>query len=282
MDDLPHRAAGLRVQGLSARQIGERPGVPQRTVARWIQGLPVPEWTKRPNAKDGLRSRATALRTAGWSVPDIAAEVGVARSTAWLWVRDQPLDPAGPRAVAGAERRREAVRAFWAPRNEATDARRQEVQAAAAQRVGELSEAELLRVGALISWCEGTKAKPWSQRTEKVGFINSDPGLVRVFLRFLEAAKVPAANIRYRLSIHESAEVEDAVRWWAEFVGVTPEEFQKTTLKRHNPSTVRHNTEESYRGCLVVSVLKSRELYWMIEGIVLATVGGPGGKPVAS
>jgi transcriptional regulator with XRE-family HTH domain len=147
-------AAALRARGFSARQIAERIGVPQRAVARWIHGLPIPEWTKRPNAKDDLRSRAAALRADGWSVPDIARELGVARSTAWLWVREMPLDPSAERAVAGAQRRREAVRAFWAPRNEATDARRREVQAAAAERVGALSEAELLRVGALIYWCE--------------------------------------------------------------------------------------------------------------------------------
>jgi transposase len=274
VNDPRARAAALRAQGLSARQIAERIGAPQRTVARWIQRLPVPGWTKRPNAKDELRSRAAALRADGWSVPDIARELGVARSTAWLWVREQPLDRSGERAVAGAGRRREAVRAFWAPRNEATDARRREAQARAAGRVGEMSEAELLRVGALIYWCEGTKAKPWSRQAEKVCFINSDPGLVRLFLRFLAAAGVPQRNIRFRLSIHESADVERAVRWWAEFVGVTPDTFQKTTLKRHNPSTVRYNTAETYRGCLIVSVLRSRELYWLIEGIVLAT-GGP-------
>jgi len=49
-------AAAVRlrvVDGLSTRQIGERLGVPPRTVARWLHGLPVPAWTKRPNAKDG-------------------------------------------------------------------------------------------------------------------------------------------------------------------------------------------------------------------------------------
>jgi transcriptional regulator with XRE-family HTH domain len=122
------RALELRiVEGLSARRIGERLGVPQRTVARWLHGVPVPAWTKRPNGKDGLRERALALRVAGWSVPDLARELGVARSTAWLWVRDLPLDVDGERAVAGAERRRQAVREFWAGRNEATDAERQEI-----------------------------------------------------------------------------------------------------------------------------------------------------------
>jgi hypothetical protein len=76
--------------------------------------------------------------------------------------------------------------------------------------------------------------------------------------------------------------VAAAVSWWARFVGVGPERFQRSTIKRHAPATVRHNTGEGYRGCLVVSVVKGRGLYWLIEGIVLATVRGCGGIGVAS
>jgi transcriptional regulator with XRE-family HTH domain len=235
-------------------------------------------WRTRPrldqtaDAKDDLRERALALRAAGWSVPDLARELGVARSTAWLWVRGQPLDVGSERALAGAERRRRAVIEFWAGRNEATDAERQEVQAQAAARVGEMGDAELLRAGALIYWCEGTKAKPWASKSEQVQFTNSDPGLIALFVRFLAAAGVPLENRRFRLAIHESADVDAALRWWADFVGVEPESFMKTTLKRHNPTTNRHNTAETYRGCLVVSVVKCRRLYWLIEGIVMAAI----------
>jgi transcriptional regulator with XRE-family HTH domain len=278
MTDLRAQARRLRtLDGLSARQIGERIGVPARTVARWLQGLPVPEWTKRPNAKDDLREGARRLRAAGWSVPDLARELGVARSTAWLWVRDQPLEPSAERVVAGAERRRQAVREFWAGRNEATDAERQEAQAEAAERVGVMGDAELLRAGALIYWCEGAKAKPWSGAAERVAFINSDPGLIALFLAFLRAAGVSPERLRFRLSIHETADVAAAVQWWADFVGAEARSFQKTTLKRHKPSTVRHNTGEGYRGCLIVTVMKSRRLYWQIEGVVMATINGSTG-----
>lgn len=275
--DPRERAVRLRtVDGLSTRQIGERLAVPPRTVARWLAGVPVPEWTKRPNAKDDLRDRARRLRSSGWSVPDIARELGVARSTAWLWVRDQPLDPAADGVLAGADRRRAAVREYWAGRNLATDAARQETQAEAAALVGEMSDAELLRAGALIYWCEGSKARPWSRKSEQVQFTNSDPGLIALFIRFLAAAEVPPENRRFRLAIHETADVDAALNWWADFVGVEPSKFQKTTLKRHNPTTNRHNTAETYRGCLVVSVVKCRRLYWLIEGIVLSTFGDSG------
>ena len=64
----------------------------------WLRGIPPPEWTRRPNAKDDLRARAVELRGQGWSVNDIALELGVARSTAWQWVKHLPLDLDSDRA----------------------------------------------------------------------------------------------------------------------------------------------------------------------------------------
>jgi hypothetical protein len=49
---------------------------------------------------------------------------------------------------------------------------------------------------------------------------------------------------------------------------IPPEALAKPTLKRHNPTTVRHNTGEDYHGCLVIQVPKGRRLYWRIEGIM--------------
>jgi hypothetical protein len=119
----------------------------------------------------------------------------------------------------------------------------------------------------------GTKAKPWMPNSCRITFINSDPGLVLVFLRFLELMGEDRRRLSYRIHIHVSADVEGAGRWWADLVGVPFEQFARPTLKTHNPSTVRHNVGDSYRGCLIVRVPRSRELYWRIEGLVGGITG---------
>ncbi|MGA8113906.1 MAG: hypothetical protein WCA46_09610 [Actinocatenispora sp.] len=83
---------------------------------------------------------------------------------------------------------------------------------------------------------------------------------------------VAAERIQFRVVIHESADVTAAVEWWAEHVGAPATSFLRPTLKRHTPRTVRRNVGDGYRGCLVVDVKQSRELYWVIEGIVAGTV----------
>ncbi|GIJ08877.1 hypothetical protein ACFFMR_01030 [Micromonospora andamanensis] len=72
----------------------------------------------------------------------------------------------------------------------------------------------------------------------------------------------------YRVSIHETADPDAAAEWWAAELGLPRERFRRATLKKHNPTTVRRNTTDEYRGCLVINVPRSRELYWRIEGMI--------------
>jgi len=97
-------------------------------------------------------------------------------------------------------------------------------------------------------------------------FMNSDPGLIMFFLRFLDAAGVGRDRLIYRVQIHESADVAAAEQAWLALTGAAPDQFRKTTLKRHNPKTVRKNVGADYRGCLRVDVRQSSGLYYRIEG----------------
>jgi hypothetical protein len=217
--------------------------------------------------KKDLHLRALDLRRDGCSVPDIARRLGVAKSTAYLWTRHLPLDPTPEAAERRRHRHMEHMRETrWEPHRRARDAERAAMNETEAARVGTLSDREVLLLGSAIYWCEGQKAKPWEPNRCRVVFVNSDPVLITLFLRFVELLGVDRSTLKYRISIHESADVEAAGRWWAEITGVPMSSFCRPTLKTHNPSTVRHNVGEPYRGCLVVEVLKSRCLYWRIEG----------------
>jgi hypothetical protein len=60
--------------------------------------------------------------------------------------------------------------------------------------------------------------------------------------------------------------VTGAEEYWADLVGADRSQFNKTTLKKHNPRTARKNIGASYRGCLAIKVLKGADLYRRIEG----------------
>jgi len=58
-----------------------------------LRGVPPPDWTRRPNAKDDRHAQARELRTKGLSYNEIAARLGVSKSSVSLWVRDLPRHP---------------------------------------------------------------------------------------------------------------------------------------------------------------------------------------------
>jgi hypothetical protein len=119
--------------------------------------------------------------------------------------------------------------------------------------------------GVALYWAEGTKDKPW-RRNGRVQFINSDAGVLDLFLAWLDLVGVAEHDRTYRLNIHETADVGANERWWAERLQIPLESFARVTLKKHNPRTVRHNLGEDYHGCLVVCIARSGWLYYAIEG----------------
>lgn len=95
--------------------------------------------------------------------------------------------------------------------------------------------------------------------------MNSDPRMIKLFLAWLDLLGIHKARTVFRVQIHESADLETALRFWSDVVGVGTSEF-RVTLERHNPVTRRKNVGDSYRGCLIVYVTRSTELGRQIAG----------------
>jgi hypothetical protein len=165
------------------------------------------------------------------------------------------------------ERSAARVRDYWAAERPVREAGR----ATAAAEIGQLTEREVIIAGAITYWCEGAKSKP-HRRDDRVSFINSDPGLVRFFLRFLEVAGVERELLIFRVYVHENADVASAQRFWLDVTQARPAQFRSPTLKRHNPATVRKNTGSDYHGCLRIDVRRSASLYLKVEGWAAAAM----------
>lgn len=255
----------LRLAGRSRSQISDALGLGSggNTLSRWLRDVPAPEWTRRPNAKDDLREHAVAMRREGRSYREIGQVVGVSKSTLSLWLRNVPLTEEQQRALdlrcpPAASKRARAIRASAAQR-------RARVHEEARAQVCELSESELFVAGVVAYWAEGSKNKPW-RTGARVQFLNSDPAMIRLFLRWLALVGVDGERLQFRVSIHESADIARAERFWSRVVGVEPSTFDRTNLKKHNPLTVRKNIGEGDVGCLCVSVRRSAELNLRIAG----------------
>lgn len=254
------RVRTLRAKGLTGPQIRDRlPGVSQWAVncainrdAQALQAHP----GLRSRAKDADRERARILRLEGKTYKQIRAEIRVSNSTLSLWLRDLPY-PEPDRAAHAAH--------MNLVRSQRNTERRVKDKAEAQAEIGRLADRELFVLGVGLYWAEGSKDKPYSRR-ESVAFINSDPNVIRLFLAWLDILGVAQDLRGFRLSIHESADVGAAEEFWRSVIGTPDVEFSRATLKRHNPKTVRKRVGDDYRGCLIVTVRRSSELYRRIEG----------------
>ena len=210
---LREEAIALRLAGKSVREIRDTLGpVGKRTLSAALKGTPPAEWTHRPNAKDDLRDRPASCAPRACPTTRSSPSWASSKSSVSLWVRDIPCPERF--AYVHNERRLEGLRKY----NEARTARQAAETEAAAAEIGELTDREILIAGAIAYWCEGTKNKPYRQ-ANRVVFMNSDPGLIRFFLRFLEAAGVNRDDLILRVYIHENADAEAAQRFWVEVTG---------------------------------------------------------------
>jgi transposase len=273
MAALRERIVQFRREGKSRRQIKEILGpMSNSTLDDALRGEPPPEWTRRARAKDDLRERARELRAQGLDYEEIAGALRVSKSSVSLWVRDLPR-PARLSYEECRKRAAEGAHRYWAAERPVRAAARAATCEAAAGQIGTLTDREVLVAGAIAYWCEGGKTKPYS-RSDRVIFTNSDPALIRFFLRFLDVTGTPRSDLRFRVSIHEKADVEAAQQFWIDVTGATASQFFTPTLKRHNPVTVRKNVGETYHGCLRIDVKRSADLYRRIEGWSEAITSG--------
>jgi hypothetical protein len=277
---LRERAIALRRAGRSRREIKENLGIgSNETLNEALRGEPPPEWTRRPRAKDDLHARARVLREQGLDYEEIAGALGVSKSSVSLWVRDIPrrerlsYEECRERSTEGAQR-------YWAAERPLREAQREAVRAAAAAEIGPLTEREILVAGAIAYWCEGAKTKA-RRRQDRVVFVNSDPALIRFFLRFPDTVGTGREDLTYRVHIHETADVPGAERFWQRVAQADPRQFRRTALKTHNPKTVRTNVGDDYRGCLRVEVRRSANLYRQIDGWASTIMADPAGAQCA-
>jgi len=280
-DDLREAAIALRRDGRTYDEIKAELGVSKGSLSLWLRELAHPSEDQREEVTSGTPGTppldappdaeiARALRSDGWLLREIADELGVTAKTIHLWCRGIPTPP---RAVHGSDPAvmRERLNAYWeAERARREIARECEVDAFASL-VGVLSPRELELVAVACYMCEGTKSKPW-RRQDRLSFINSDVGVIQVFLAWLRAHGVDNDRLRLSLSIHETADLAKAHQHWASVVGVPVSTFANPVIKRHRPLTLRKNVGSDYHGCLIINVRQSRALYRRMVGLWRGTV----------
>lgn len=223
-------------------------------------------------AKSVLRIKARKLRQQGFGVKEIARTISIPQSTVSKWVRDiiltlEQWEQLQKRSLKGAEKGR-LLGAFSQKRRRL--AKIEKYINDGKSKLATLNEREFLIAGLAIYWGEGSKKK------RRVEFCNSDPEMVKFVTRWLKLCfNVLKEDLICWVGINEAhmdREIE-VRKYWSELMEIPLERFRKTSYKRVKSQKVYENFNQHF-GTLYITVAKSSELFYKINGLINGLING--------
>lgn len=216
--------------------------------------------------KTELKNKAVELRRKGFTYSEILKEISVARSTLSLWLRDVGLSKKQKQKIT--EKKIEAAHKGGEMRKKARLLLSQKIKEEASKEVANVSQRELWLMGVALYWAEGSKEKD-GYPGSGVQFTNSDPYMVRLFIRWLvDICGISRDNMIVELYIHEGhrGKIPGAIDHWAKITRFSKNSFRHIYFKKDKPGTNRKNTGGSYYGIVRVKVRSSSMLNRKIAG----------------
>ncbi len=93
---------------------------------------------------------------------------------------------------------------------------------------------DIQTIGAVLYWCEGSKR----EKDCRVEFVNSDPRIISVFMRYLRTKDINEARIRARMTIHIQDDEMECKDYWKKVTSLNDDSFISTVVK--SPSFTRN------------------------------------------
>lgn len=212
--------------------------------------------------KTSEKNEAIRLRKEGYSLNEISGHLGIAKSTASLWLKSTQLSETAKEMIT---RKRIDAR----KRSAATNRQRVDQKFINARHYGEKILVNGMPYGdaarvlcAMMYWCEGTKIR----RRQLLGFTNSDPQLVRLFLQLLRTGfDIDESKLRLIVHVHKYHDAEKQLRFWSKVTSIPLTQCHRPYLKQNTSKRSR----EGYPGCASIRYMNV-DMGRNLEGIAHA------------
>jgi hypothetical protein len=179
------------------------------------------------------KAKAVQMRRDGASYSQIKDALGVSKSTLSTWLAGMPLPEARLRELRDFNAVR--IERYRETRRRTRDARRSLVRKVAKREIGALSKREVLIAGIFLYWGEGTKTDATS-----VSVANTDPAMLRFFIRWLAVLGVPKNKIRFRVHLYKDMNIENELNYWSSALGIPRSQFRKPYVKKSRRSSLSY------------------------------------------
>jgi len=214
------------------------------------------------------KERAIQLRLAGKSYNEIKNTLKLpSKGTLSFWFKDLNLTPQAKKLLASNIQRatERGLIDFNKQRSARIIQENNHARKFGLRQIKRLTNRELMLIGAALYWGEGTKYH--KERTAALVFTNSDPIMVRLYLRFIRKIfNIPEERIRAGIQIHDNVDEMSARQYWAQVMRVPIDRFYVThqasraSLRKRDSRTLPHGT---------VSVrVHYRKIFYTVMGMI--------------
>lgn len=208
------------------------------------------------------RERALALRLEGKTYGEIRHVLNIAKSTQSDWFKSLVLSQGAQNILAGKQGNGLiALGLFNKRRTRAIKEENEAIRVSYERQVGSISKRELMLIGAALYWAEGYKNFNTARRNYPyIGFSNSDPQMMRVFIAFLkDALGIGSEKLRLEVHIYPQQSLSEACTYWHQvteisedwikaYVAVSPASRGKrpNNLLPHGTAYLRINNRQEF------------------------------------
>ncbi|MEK9154798.1 MAG: hypothetical protein AAB596_01910 [Patescibacteria group bacterium] len=180
------------------------------------------------------RNEALKLRLSGKSYSEITKILSIPKSTLSGWFSGLELSEKNKEKILEKARKKSLEGLLKRNKNQTALAikRKIDIQSKAVKEIDSISKKNLLFVGITLYWAEGYKRSIFKNGRElthhPVSLTNSDPDLIKIYLRFLrEVCNIPENKINADIRIFEHQNADNLLKYWGEITGIKKEKFGK-------------------------------------------------------
>ena len=218
------------------------------------------------------KNHALRLRLKGKSYAEINRLLGIPKATLSDWFAKLELSDAAKKRLAERAYQKAIASLLNINRLQTVraEARAKQVRKESRGSIGGIKTRELLLIGTALYWAEGYKRpivrNGKARVSHPVSFTNSDPGMVKVFLKFLRTVcNVPEEKITASIRIYQHQNEGFLLNFWSQTTAIPFNKFGKVYYGISKSSQGKRPFNILPYGTIQIRV-SSTELYHRIMG----------------
>jgi hypothetical protein len=192
-----------------------------------------------------LKQKALEMRSRQMSYSQIKEKLGVNKSTLNYWLKDIPLSKERILELgANNEIRIERFRNTMLAKQEV---KRDLAYSVVSKDIGKISKREMFIAGLFLYWAEGGKT-----RNTTVVLTNTNPTMLKFYLRWLELLKVPKEKLRINLHLYSDMNINEKIEFWSNTLDIPKNQFRKPYIKKSLESSITYKNGYGHGTCCIV------------------------------